>query len=257
MTGAPLAGKRVLVTRPKQRAAGLEALIRAAGGEPLLWPAIEIGDPADPGALERTLGRLQAFDLAIFISPTAVERGLAWIERLGSPWPTSLPVGAIGPGTRRELARRGFADVIAPAEKPDSEALLGLPVLQDVRGKRVVIFRGSGGRELLASVLADRGATVEYAECYRRIAAPVPGVAPAWAAAALHAVTVSSAEALANVVAALGRWRPQWAGESVLFVPHRRVGEAAARLGVRDVIVAGASDEEIATRLVAYFRDAK
>jgi uroporphyrinogen-III synthase len=135
--------------------------------------------------------------------------------------------------------------------------VLGLPVLQEVRGKRIVVFRGSGGRELLATVLAERGASVEYAECYRRIAAPVPAAAPAWAATPLHAVTVSSAEALGHVVAALGRWRPEWTGESVLIVPHARVGEAAARLGVRNVILAGAGDAEIATRLVAYFRDAK
>lgn len=257
MSGGTLAGKRVLVTRPQERAAGLAALIRGAGGEPILWPAIEIRDPEDFAALDHLIGRLQAFDLAIFISPTAVEKGLLRIEQRRAPWPAGMLVAAIGPGTRRELLARGFHDVIAPGGKGDSETLLALPALQETRGKRVVIFRGSGGRELLATVLAERGATVEYAQCYRRVRPLFPAAPPAWAAEPLHAVTVSSSEGLANVAAALGRWRPDWMRESVLFVPHPRVGEDAARLGLRQVVVGGASDEEIAARLVAYFRDAK
>jgi len=257
MSAGPLAGMRVLVTRPRERAAGLQALIRAAGGEPVSWPAIEIGDPEDPAALDRTILRLKEFDLAIFISPTAVERGLARIEQLGSIWPAHLPVAAIGAGTRRGLEERGFAEVIVPAGNADSEALLGLPALEQSRGKRVVIFRGKGGRELLPTALAERGAIVEFAECYRRIRPQIAASSPAWATKALQAVTVSSGEGLENVAAALGRWRPEWTRESALFVPHPRIGDAARGLGVREVIVAGASDEEIAARLVAYFRDAK
>ena len=48
--GGPLAGKRILVTRPGGQASGLSALIRAAGGEPLEVPAMEIRDLSDLAA---------------------------------------------------------------------------------------------------------------------------------------------------------------------------------------------------------------
>lgn len=261
MSAGPLAGKRILVTRPREQAAGLAALIREAGGEPILFPAIEIGDLADPTAFHAIADRLEAFDLAIFISPTAVQRALDLLQarRKGRAWPVRLQVAAIGRGTARELERRGFPEVLAPAGEADSEALLAVPALASVAGRQVVVFRGQGGRELLGDTLAARGARVEYAECYRRSrpAQQVSASPPAWAQRALDAVTVSSSEGLANLDALLAAWRRDWLQESPLFVPHPRVAEEAARLGARKTVVAGPGDREIALGLVAYFRDAK
>lgn len=261
MSGGLLAGRRILVTRPREQAAGLAALIRRAGGEPILFPAIEIRDLADLDPFYTLADRLGSFDLAIFISPTAVQKGLDLVQlrRKGKPWPARLCLAALGPGSRRELESRGFSGVLAPSEHADSEALLALPGLADVAGKRVVIFRGEGGRELLGDTLAARGARVEYAECYRR-ARPEPdpsALPPAWACRPLDAVTVSSSEGLANLDAMLRSLRRHWWRESPLFVPHARVAAEAARLGAREIVVAGAGDEEIVARLVAYFRDAK
>ena len=144
MSAAPLVGKRILVTRPREQAAGLAALIREEGGEPILFPAIEIGDLADLTAFHAITDRLETFDLAIFISPTAVQRALDLLQarRKGRAWPARLQVAAIGRGTARELERSGFPGVLAPAAEADSEALLALPALATVAGKRVVVFRG-------------------------------------------------------------------------------------------------------------------
>ena len=257
MSRGPLSGRRIVVTRPRERAVTLATLIREAGGEPLVFPAIEIRDLEDPKSFFALADRLAEFDLAIFVSPTAVKRAMALlrVRRGDAPWPAGLRIAAIGRGSRRELEREGFSGVIAPVANADSEALLSLPELARVEDLYVVVFRGAGGRELLGETLAARGASVEYAECYARARpeADVGTLLAAWARGAVDAVTASSGEGLANLSDMLGPQGREWLGRTPLFVPHARIAEAAARLGIRDVTVAGAGDAEMLAALVAYF----
>jgi len=252
MSAGPLAGRRVLVTRPREQASTLAESIRGAGGEAILFPAIEIEPLADLRPFYRAADRLKEFDLAIFVSPTAVRMALGLL-----PGRTFPPVAAVGAGSKRELERRGFTGVIHPQGEADSEALLALPEFGEVAGKGIVVFRGEGGRELLGETLTARGARVEYAECYRRARPAVSATEPAWARNAVDAVTVSSSEGLANLDAMLRPWRRDWLQESPLFVSHARVAAEAARLGAREAIVSGPGDAETARALIAYFRAAK
>ena len=236
-----LSDRGIVVTRPRELAAGLAGLIEAAGGRAMLFPAIEIADL--PGW---SLPLLQPGDLAVFISPTAAQKALARLRAL----PPNVRAAAVGAGTQRELERHGVRDVLAPAGAADSEALLALDELQDLAGRRVVIFRGEDGRGLLGDTLAQRGAVVVHVACYRRqrpAADPAPLVAD-WER--VHAVTVSSGEGLANLAGMLGgsllRTRP-------MFVPHERVAAQARALGVGEVLIAGAGDAQTLERLVAYF----
>lgn len=228
----------ILVTRPRAQAAGLARLIERSGGRAEIFPAIEIVDLPPPAALER----LEEFDLAIFISPTAAAKAAACVRK----WPRQLRVAAIGAGTRRELERHGLRQVLVPSEGADSEALLNRPELARVDGKRIVIIRGEGGRALLGDTLASRGARVEYAECYRR-ARP----SQKWSGGKVDAVTVSSGEALANLFELMD---PESLRATPLFVPHERIAELARSRSVAKVLLAaGPSDEEMLARLVAYF----
>jgi uroporphyrinogen-III synthase len=253
----PLAGRGIVVTRPRDQAAGLATLIEAAGGHALLYPAIEIEDLPDPAAALNILKNLAQLDLAVFVSPTAVRKSFELMKKARSSWPAGLRAAAVGQGSRDELQRHGMQTVVAPESGADSEALLALPELADVAGKRIAIFRGEGGRELLGDTLAQRGAKVEYAACYRRTR-PRLDVGPllsAWGEGAVHAVTVSSTTGLANLAEMLGeRGRSLLAGTPV-FAPHPRVAEQVRRLGVRSALLAGPSDAEMMARLVAYFSE--
>ncbi len=246
-----------MVTRPKGQADALSALIRQAGGEPLECPTLEIHDLADLAPFHAVVDRLDSFDAAIFISRNAVRRALALIDRRrdGKPWPAHLQVATVGSGSREELAARGFSGVIAPGAQSDSEALLALREFSDVAGKRIAIFRGEGGRRLLGDTLAARGALVEHAACYRRTlpAAGAALLASAWEGGKVDAVTLSSGEGLASLLAMLGAGNPGRLAGTALFVPHARVADEAARQGLERVIVAGPGDAETAAALVAYF----
>ena len=241
-----LHGRGILITRPREQAQGLAKLVEAAGGRAILFPAIEIQDVP--------LRKLAEFDLAIFVSPTAVKRALAAMK-----WPPRAKAAALGRGTQRELERHGIKGIIAPDAGADSEALLAVPELQRVAGRRIVILRGEGGRSLLGDTLAARGAQVEYAECYRRVR-PQTDSGPlltAFAKGAVHAVTVSSAEGLENLFEMLGAPGREHLKKTPLFVPHPRIAAEAKRLGLGEARVGGASDQEMLERLVAYFRTAK
>jgi len=249
-----LRGRRILVTRPLAQSAGLAALLRGAGGEPVCVPAIEIRDIEDLASAHAVADRLEEFRLAIFVSANAVRRGLAIVRARRGPraWPAGLRVATVGQGSREALVAEGFADAIAPRGRADSEALLALPELADVGGSRIAIFRGDGGRAQLGEELERRGASVAYAACYRRVRPDPAAARAAWAAGA-DAIAVSSAEGLANLLEMLGEEARGRLAETPVFVPHARVAADAERRGLRRVRVAGPRDAEMAAAVVAYF----
>lgn len=250
----PLAGRGIVITRPAHQAQPLAGLIRAAGGNPILFPVLEILDAEDLRPLNALIDRLEEFDLAIFISPNAVNKAMNLITARRA-LPPRLKVTAIGRGSVKELRHFGVANVIAPSQKFDSEALLELPELKDVAGRRVVIFRGDGGRELLGDTLTARGARVEYAECYRR-GKPNLDTAPlmkAWARNELHAITVTSSEGLRNLFDMIGKLGQTWLRKTPLFAPHPRIAATARELGLTTVIETGPGDEGLIAQLEQYF----
>lgn len=256
--GLPLQGVGVLVTRPVDQARQLAQLIVGAGGEAILFPVLEILDAADLRPLHALIDRLDEFDFAIFISPTAVGKAMNLI-RARRELPPQLAIAAIGKGSRRELERCGVHQAIAPPQQFDSEGLLALPEFQDMCGQQVVIFRGEGGREVLGNTLRERGAHVEYAECYRR-GKPALDAAPLlhrWARGEIDAVTVTSGESLHNLFEMLGKLGQQWLKKTPLFVPHPRIAETARSLGLEQIMVTAAGDEGLLTDLIAWQKHRK
>ncbi len=252
--GGPLAGKTIVVTRPRAQAAPLAQAIEAAGGTPLLFPLLEIHPADDPASLAEAVARLGEYAFAIFISPNAVDHAWPAIAQLG--WPSALRPAAVGQGTVRALAAHGVSGCVAPTERFDSEALLALPELAAaaVDGRRIVIFRGDGGRELLADTLRERGARVDCVTCYRR-SGPADGVAPllaAWRAGRLDALTVSSSEGLRYLVDLLDGEGQAFLRQTPVFVPHARIADNARQLGLDRIILTEAADAGIMAGLGAY-----
>lgn len=250
-----LAGRSIVVTRPQAQAAPLVEAIAAAGGQPLLFPLLEIFPAVDGLALNEAIAHLADYALLVFISPNAVSHSVPAILARGA-WPAGLRPAAVGPGTVKALAAHGVTGCLAPTERFDSEALLALPELasSQLHGRRVLILRGDGGRELLADTLRERGATVDCVTCYRR-SAPSGDAAPllaAWHAGRLDAVTVSSSEALRHLLAMLDDEGRGFLQKTPLFVPHARIAETARTLGLNNIVLTEAADAGIMAGLVAY-----
>lgn len=250
--GAPLAGTAVLVTRPAEQSAALAAALAAEGAEPVMFPTIGIEALTDLRALDDALDHLATTRLAVFVSANAVAHAMPAVGARGGFAAQTL-VAAIGPGTARALARFGIPSPLRASDGADSEALLDLPELADVAGADVTIFAGEGGRTLLRDALAARGARVRVAPCYRRVIPAVP-TAPVEARlrnGALQAVTITSSEGLRNLQTMLAADVLPRLHRLPHVVPHPRIAEATAALGVGDVIVCGAGDAAIVDALCA------
>jgi uroporphyrinogen-III synthase len=264
-----LAGRRIVVTRPAQQAAALLEALRAVDAEPLFFPVIEIVPLTDVSPLHALADKLSDYDFAFFVSANAVEQTLAIIPR-GS-WPASLRIVTVGPGSARALQSHGFDNVMLPASQFDSEGVLDLPALQTqaVAGKRVLILRGNGGRELLAQGLIERGARVDVQTCYQRRRAHTSPTAllQRFAAGELDAISFTSSEGARNFADLLNEdshatgdhARDAKPGSALLaalpcFVPHSRIEAHLRALGAQHIVLTGAGDAALIASLQHHFR---
>lgn len=244
----PLAGKAIVITRPVDQAKLLSAKIVAAGGQPIYFPLIEIVGINDLTAFQQTITPIHQFDWVIFISSNAVQFGMPHLLQQGIP--PSLKFAAIGPVTASQLHRYGVTEVVTPVGRFDSESLLALPMFQAMPGQRILIVRGVGGRELLADTLKQRGATVCFGECYRRINPQVSAqpLAEVYAQNPLTSMVVTSSEALHSLLA-LAAGAP-WLRQTLLCVNHARIAEQAAQAGLTAVVAHAPGDDAMLQLLI-------
>ena len=255
-TRGALAGRHIAVTRPAAQADSLCDAIAARGGVPVRFPVLGI-EPVDAAALADIAARLDRFDLAFFVSPNAVQHALTPILAR-RPWPPRLVVATVGKGSERALAAFGFHAVVAPQSGFDSEAVLALAEFRPeaVRGRRVVIFRGDGGRDLLGETLRERGAEVEYVCCYHRFQ-PEQDAAPLLALAkqgALDAITLTSSEGVATLAAIVGDDGLRLLRAVAIFAPHPRIAAHARAAGFDSVIETGPGDDGLVRALESHFQ---
>jgi len=253
-----LAGCGIVVTRPADQAECMCAAIEVAGGRAIRFPVLEILDPTNADAMHLAIERLDAYDMAIFISANAVDRAMNLIlGRHGLP--STLKRVAIGRGTARALKNFGAPAHIYPRQRFNSEALLAMDEMQAVNGSRIVIFRGEGGRELLGDTLRARGAQVDYVEAYRRgrPSADVDALMRHWARGEVQAFVVTSGESLRNLFDMVGRLGQQWLRNTQLVVLSDRTALSATEMGVKapPLVAAEASDASVIDALVTWWEN--
>lgn len=247
---SPLVDRTILVTRPEGREKRLISLIKRAGGDTLHYPAIEIEAPPELeiDQLIKLRRQLDSFNMAIFISATAVEQSFMYFPAL----PEHFTIVSIGNKTTQALQKQNIhVDIEAPEN--DTESLLGLGAFQmpNIEGKRILIFRGSGGRALLGDSLIRRGAHIRYVETYRR---RLPSKEPLNQARVdkLDAITISSNNGLDNLITLMQD--PSILIDIPLFVPSVRAARLARQHGFRKILQAeDATDEAMVTALGDYF----
>lgn len=242
----------IAITRPAGQAENLATLIRAQGGDPVLFPLIAIAPLEDYAVFEQQLLALEQYDWAIFISYNAVQHALPRLLAARGGLPSRPQFAAIGPATAAALTNFGVHATLIPPDRYDSESLLALPEMQHVVGQRIVIFRGVGGRDVLADTLTARGATVDYAECYRRInPQPDAGTLPLlWQRGKLQAAVVTSGEAMHSLLQISDHGQAAWLQGITVCVNHARIAELAQPLHLNIAVAEAPGDDAMLRCLI-------
>lgn len=211
----PLFGRRILVSRPAHQAAGFAEKIEALGGEPFIFPVIDIVKPDDSGPLDKAVREVEKFDWLIFTSVNGVEyffRSM-WALKQDIRKLAGARICAIGPKTRQAVEQRGLLVDYVPDEYVAEAVIDGIKQF-DMAGKKVLLPRADIARNVLPEKLTEMGALVEAVHAYKTI----PGSGDAdklvdlLSQGKLHIATFTSSSTVKNFMVKL----PPDAGQSML-----------------------------------------
>ena len=225
--------------------------LRALGQVAWSFPLIEFSPGRELPALADQMRLLQEGDLLFALSQHAVEFAHAQLQQQGVTWPHAPRYFAIGRTTALALHTASGIDVRYPLDREISEVLLQLPELQNIAGKKALILRGNGGRELLGDTLRERGADVTFCECYQRSARHYDGAEEAmrWQSRGVSTLVITSGEMLQQLWTLIPQWyRERWLLSCRIFVVSERLAEQARELGWQDIQVADSADNDALLR---------
>lgn len=254
----PLAGRRVLVTRPRAQAAELIALLESAGAGVVVAPTVRIDPPADPLPLQQAAADLTRFDWIVFSSANAVDALLDAVdaEQVDGPFDTAANGGrrsasgrlrggraehpvkfaAVGSRTAERLRSRGVDVALVPDEFIADALVRVLTSRATVRGTRVLLPRSEIGREVIADGLRAAGAIVTEVIAYRTVAEAegndTAAVRRLLIDGRLDAVTFTSGSAVRHFVQMYGADSVALLRDTVVAVIGPVTADAARQLGV-------------------------
>jgi uroporphyrinogen-III synthase len=194
-----LENKRILITRPREQSADFAQAILRIGGQPVLFPVIEIGAMPDTTGLDRALNKLACYDWLVLTSVNGVQA--VW-ERLAALDIQSVPketrVAAIGPKTAAELQSRGADPDFVPGEYVAEAITPGLGELQD---RWVLLPRADIARRDLAKAIAAAGGIAHEIAAYRTLPAKPDPEAIQALRDGVEVITFTSSSTVRNFIA--------------------------------------------------------
>ncbi len=237
----------ILVTRPAHQAEPLMRALQQAGYHAHLLPALEIIPLVDQTALQQLIARLEQYDYIIFTSANAVNHSASVLYQSGSVFPEHIKIIAIGNGTQRSLQQQRIRVDIMPAQA-NSEGLLDLAEMQQVKNKKIAIIKGEGGRELLANGLTARGATISEIAVYQRRqpntdAAAITQTCLNWQ---IDVVIITSTDSLRNFYKMLDAHGKAWLQQVILLLISDRIVATVKELGLQSRIIIAENTSETA-----------
>ncbi len=230
----------ILLTRPIHQNRALVELFEKEKAFVYELPTIDIR-PLTPPQVPNTPFLTQSSRF-IFISSNAVKYGWPIVQPHINPHAT---LNTIGQASAKELMALSHKPVNYPHNNSDSEALLNLPGWQKIKGERITICRGVGGREWLKQELEQRGAHVEYLECYIRALPEVNLAILDNAIISQAVILIMSKESLTNLWQVAGIEKIDVLKKMKFLVCHERLKDYAKSLGIETIYLTDNNNQAI------------
>lgn len=162
---SPLAGKNVLITRPKAQAAQLRQILIDLGATVLEAPVIRTIDPPDWKPVDQALKQIESYDWLVFTSANGVD---AAAGRLGFLGISPGRIAAVGTATAAAVEGR-FGRVADLVPKQAVGRALGEELIRDhdIRNKRLLLLRADIASQELPEMLRQAGALVTDLAAYQ------------------------------------------------------------------------------------------
>ncbi|MDX7989027.1 uroporphyrinogen-III synthase [Xenorhabdus sp. 12] len=237
----------ILITRPAPAGEDLVKRLQAVGKTAYNAPLIEIKPGAGLPLLSQKMQCLSAGDLVFLLSKNAVHYADNQLTQEGQSWPDKLSYYGIGKSTSLLFQQQTGLKISWSEQGETSEALLQLPTLQQMNNKRILLLRGNGGREVIASTLRMRGGEVDYCECYSRqpVKYHAADFSRYWQQRGIKTIVITSGEMLQllyNLVTdSDGK---AWLLGCCLIVVSERLANIARTLGWQVIKVAKSADND-------------
>jgi uroporphyrinogen III methyltransferase/synthase len=163
----PLLGKGVVVTRAREQASGLVAVLDELGACVWEFPTIAIHPASDYTLAEKAILRLADYDWLVFTSVNGVYHFRDQLTGMGldSRALAGARVAAIGPATADALRDMGINPDFVPPRYVAESVVQGM-LEMGVKDAKVLIPRAAKAREVLPEKLAEAGAVVEVVPMY-------------------------------------------------------------------------------------------
>jgi len=197
-----LQGKTILITRQLEQSEDFVTEVERRGGRAIVIPMICIADPDSWEDCDLSLDRLSSYDIIVFTSINGVQKLLYRCEARGLAAQSlrCAEIYAVGKKTRQAIERAGLVVRFVP-ENYSVESLAKYFEGRDFARKRVLLPRGDRGREELATVLTNLGASVHAVVVYKNVEPDLKNSDALWnhlAKGEIDVVTFASPSAAAN-----------------------------------------------------------
>ena len=195
-----LAGKQVVVTRPKTQSEVLIRLLQAQGAKVILMPTIQIAPLADYHTMDRALADLASYDWLILTSGNTVDAVVARLAVLGIGIPPSTQVAAIGSKTAAKLQSAGFRVNFVPEAYLSDALVLGLG---DLFNHRVLLPVTDIAPPTLPQAIRQAGGEVDVVTAYHTRTGEVSASAISAIKQGVDVLTFTSGSTVRNFFALL------------------------------------------------------
>lgn len=163
----PLLGKGIVVTRAREQASDMAALLASHGANVIQFPTIEVHPLPDYADVRKTLGYISSYDWVAFTSVNGVARFFEQLRAIGQDARAlaGCKIAAIGPATAQALKKNGIKADFIPERFVAESVVQGLSAL-GLQDKRILIPRALVARDVLPDQLRAAGASVDVLPMY-------------------------------------------------------------------------------------------